>query len=295
VGQQVSFGTSWGTLPPNIVDTVQHWVISGDYVNEPYAYSATCNSYRKNSDLQTNMTTGCWFVNGSSGSAGIAMNLHMSNGQYVNVAANGNFNIYRPSVSVIVEANVEPSFYCSNSFNFYNIVSLGGNGDPRQDGYQHDMEYYAVYSVGPFSGQAGITQLIQASYSPSPASQSYSFSDWRLDGDAEYYDTPQEIDAVNEENYFLPPITHAVFFHDSPEAGYYGPVTCKASFKDYCRFKPDGDDSIFVTLGIINWSCDGECTTGGILTVNSVTGPLGPDTSDTFPAWQYVLHGGDHQ
>jgi hypothetical protein len=96
VGQLVTFGVSG---LPDYVDSVQHWTLPGNYVNESYAYSPVCTSYRKNTDLLTNLTTPCWYVDKvDAGTASIGMNLHFSNGQYVSVAAQGKFDILKPKV-----------------------------------------------------------------------------------------------------------------------------------------------------------------------------------------------------
>ena len=54
-------------------------------------------NYFINGDLLTSNSTSCWYVNGQGGSASIGMNLHFSNGQYVSLAAKGDFTVYRPN------------------------------------------------------------------------------------------------------------------------------------------------------------------------------------------------------
>jgi len=246
-------------LPPNIVDTVQHWIISGDYVNEPYAYSATCNSYRKDSDLQTNMTTGCWFVNGSGGSAGIAMNLHMSNGQYVNVAANGNYTIYKPSFSPITPLLNDIYF----SFPYLNA----------------DMSWRVTVN-SKYDGQYGITQLLLGTGIYYGTGGQYI-----LDGSSEIYgeygtNGPSPYTADD-------PSTHGLRFQDSPRVPAY---SMNLKFKDYLRFQPNG--GIYVTIAKNGWHVKASASLSGVVTPSTLPPATPLVDSDEFPVWNSIRSGG---
>jgi hypothetical protein len=283
VGQRVTFSPRWSpSAPPNVANTLAHWHLPDKFVNEQFQYSPTCTSYRRNDDLLTNQTTSCWYVNGNGGTAGVWLNLQFSNGQTVSMAAMGNFTIFKPAISLSQAANVNPSFYVGQKlYSFLPYVKLGGDDDPRNDG-PHDMEYDIFYNAGTYSGTGGIVQLLTMNYSGPTGPV---FSDWRLDGSTVMYTT----------NSIAPsqPI-NAAFFYDSPGNGHlyvpWGTIRCKANFEDYCMFKPSG--GIYVPLGIVTWSCHGESPDAGILGVNSVVGPDGPDGSDDFPVWLLNFPGG---
>jgi hypothetical protein len=293
VGQQVNF--SLNGLPGNVVatDMVGHWQLPTKYVNEPWqqtnwvvtdpitggGYWQPYGSVNYRIDpnlLQNTAQTSCWFVNGTGGHVGVNLNLHFDNGQYASVAADGNIIVVRPKISLIADANITPSFFTAGWYSYY--VQLGGDGDPRPD--NHWMGYSIKYDAGKYSGTGGIAQLLTMDYSaPWLTPLSYpSFSDWWLDGDSEMYSSG----SVTPANGNLVP------FDDEPAHGHtyspWGTIRCKASFKDYCMFQPDG--GIPVTIGIVTWQCDGESPDVGILSVNSIIGPNGPDGSDDFPVWE---------
>ena len=65
VGQQVNFAPSWSPSTPPYVNSVQHWSLPGGFVND-YEYGDdddASGTYFINSDLLTDQTTSCWFVN----------------------------------------------------------------------------------------------------------------------------------------------------------------------------------------------------------------------------------------
>jgi hypothetical protein len=301
VGQQIDLVANWNPSLPDGTQKWPQWTLGGDFIDNFYYPSGctTCSMvYTNDPTYLTNESSQAWWIWGDYDNpptymADFSEDLMLPNGQRANMAALGKIKMFRPKVSIFVETNTAPSFYAAsgNFLDWNNVatVSLGGDNDPRQDGYNHEMNYYVYYDTGDYSGSGGITQLIQASYSGPPALEGYSFSEWRLDGNTELYSPAQ---GLNPEY----PEAESVFFSDAPENGHTyaaGTVKCIASFQDYCRFKPDG--GIFVTLGIINWSCDGESPYAWFLSINSVTGPLGPDSSDAFPIWQNVLSGGSNQ
>ena len=105
VGQTVNFTLNWSpNLPSGVVigeDTLQHWTLPSKFVNQKFVYwngSPECDTYITNWDLliNTNLVR-CWFVNGNGGTVGTWQNLHFNNGQYVGIAAVGQFTVYRPS------------------------------------------------------------------------------------------------------------------------------------------------------------------------------------------------------
>ena len=204
----------------------------------------------------------------------------------------GQFSIYRPKISVALAADTTPSFFMGYKKIIFPGIQLGGDGDPRTNGY-HAMAYSVTYDTTNaasgiiYSGEGGIVQLVTANYSP-PCT--WIFSDWRLDGGTIFYnDKSESIDPYNPS-----PSFRQVNFSDSPNLyQLITPLWVIASFQDYCMFKPDGD-GIFVTLGIVTWSCDGELSKiplgspgfpGYTIITNTVVGPNGPDNSDQLPVW----------
>jgi hypothetical protein len=111
VGQHVFF-TLNGL--PDFVDAVGRWNLPGTFVNEQWQHYITdpetglpefygSVNYRDNSDLLNiagrNVGTSCWYYDKlDNGKVSMHVNLHMSNGQYVSVAADGQFIVYRPTL-----------------------------------------------------------------------------------------------------------------------------------------------------------------------------------------------------
>jgi hypothetical protein len=133
-------------------------------------------------------------------------------------------------------------------------------------------------------GLGGLTQLFTADYSwPGP-----SFTERRADGGEWYHDGHQPVD--------INPGTSSIIipFQDFPSNK--GPIRnrLKAAFDVYVRFAPEGEDSIFVTLGIIRWNIDAEIdwvdfpNTWNYLK-QSTPDPTGPDGSDEFPTWNKIF------
>lgn len=112
-----------------------------------------------------------------------------------------------------------------------------------------------------------------------------SFSDWRLDGSSVAYSSASIVPESD-----LSSIWNRVLFNDAPARGhsyFWGDIRCKADFKDYVMFEPEGSGSIPVTLGIITWSCHGNSPAVGVLNTNIVVGPSGPNGEDAFPEWEH--------
>ena len=212
---------------PGFVDAVGHWSLPGEFVNEPYQYSASCASYRRNDGLLAitgqNLATACWYVNKvDAGTVGVNANLHFSNGQYASVAAMGKFSVFRPTLS-----NFNPLL---NFFDWDSPVLQG-----------HMSWKVAVNSK--YNGYVGMTQLINAS-------------------GMNYYDTGGEFKLDGSEMYgdqyagpvlryiVADPTKHTTYFLDTPHATALPCVEMIATFNDYVRFMPDG--GIWVTLGLVN-------------------------------------------
>jgi hypothetical protein len=264
----VGFELDWDTTPPGIVDTLQRWTLPAKYVNQSYQYSDSCASYRLNNDLLTNNPTLCWYVNLPGGRVSMWQNLHFSNGQYVSVAAEGDFTIYRPTAEVTYISS--PQYYTLTETNLlYSKLQLGAS-----DG-TGDLSYTVqVQSKRAFTGNCNITQLITADYSYI----GFQFSDERADGGAFYNETPARVIR-----------TGSTGLSDGPWERWVQPNLVSLSARDFVRFLPDGTGSIWVTLGITRWETVGiaeqDIWTNWSITEDATTGPDALDTSDEFPIW----------
>lgn len=245
VGQTVSFVPGWNSGTPSFTNAIYHWHLPSKYVNEPYAYSTYCNSYRLNSDLLTNRTTSVWYVNGNGGACSIGMSLQFANGQTVAVAAAGNFSVYRPTASNDVEHS--------------GVVSLDGNfylQDAPVDFYGHVQSTY--------HGVANWSQLVnrdcqQAFYVETGTGGNY----WL---DTHLFYANQNSLAVG------PRLDNPIPLNDAPEVLIDVHVSNIDKFKTYLMFHPDGD-GIWITLGRTDWGWHGDAYPGLLEDNHGITAP----------------------
>ncbi len=276
VGERVSFTLS-GLAP--YVALIGNWSLPGNFVNEKYRYSLNCESYRKQSFyLQNIPNTDCWFVNGPGGKVTAAFNVEFSNGQQVIVIKKGNVVIYRPTIASVEDMEREHYYTLGSDITPMTTLRLGdSNGDGGM--------FFAAWINSSFGfGVVNITQLITASNS----NPSLYFTDWRADS-GEFYNVGGDVRVTCGS---LP--TGPASLADGPVSIFDTPNVIVLNARDYVRFKPDGDYSIWVTLGVITWSTHGEASRTppayGLwtITVSSTTGPSQPDTTDEFPVWQKI-------
>jgi hypothetical protein len=284
VGQQVTFKAIWDQAPPALPDSTSDWHLPGKFVNQPWQRSIVENdqpysygslNYRRDDNLLINRNeTACWYVNKPGGTASIRMVLHFSNGQYVVIAAGGDFTIYRPRIWLEPLRPEEQIRYYTMSWK--NPVTcklkLGENGDAVEG-----IMRFVVNMNSRYSGAAGLTQLITANYQ-NPA---YMFSDERCDG-SEFYDGPRDFESTINPNL----ANSFVSMGDGPNSIWPSPNVVDLSCRDFVRFKPDG--GIWVTLGIVTWETVGIAQTIlGVweITDDETTDPNGPDSSDELPEW----------
>ena len=291
VGQKVTF--SLNNLPTgNIVNMIGNWQLPARFVNVAwqnqifvptppvggYYISSGSVNYRTNSSLLENTNqTSCWFVNGSGGTVGMNLNFQFNNGQYVNVTAKGDFTVFRPSV-MMNQVNGPRYYTINDDIGLTCKLKLGENNGSGDGTMRYSVEVDSKPAgTHPFDnqfyGNVGITQLITADYS-NPV---LIFSDERCDG-SEFYSPPIRI-------------IHSCLpgLNDGPSDIWTTPNIVNLSCRDFIRFKPDGDDSIWVTLGIVTWDTVGTAEQdfwGNWTKTTDVTpAPSGPDRLDTFPIW----------
>ena len=263
VGQKLTFSPYWlpGNPPYTESSSFFHWNLPGNFVNEPAFYP----TYSLNDALLAYKTTSCWYLDEvDSGIASIGMNLQFPNGQNVSIAAIGKFQVDRPKISSLI--NNQSGF---SPFP-YELISLRGN-----------MDWTAIIN-SKHDGYIGVTQLINGNTSPYYTGG----ADW-LDG-TEIYGEPAGSPYENSPKPYIvsSSSTHFTELEDHPYAS-VAPlcVTMNAHFKDYVRFKPDGDDSIFVTLGIVSWYMDGYACLPSSVTQDDLPPATGPVDSTAFPLW----------
>ena len=245
---------------PSYLDSDQHWSLPGNYVNEIYQYSSSCSSYRQNTALLTNLYQQCWYVNKPGGTISVGINLHFSNGQYVSVACDGAFSIYRPTVSAF-----------HHDQNGFEKLTFALQGTMMWD----------VTVDSDYPGFIGVTQIISCNNN---VSDYYTSGYDLLDGDAEIYGEPngsgpKQYDPDD-------PMSQNTTLGDTPWDPFNPCANMIANFTDYVRFEPSG--GIFVTLATVNWHMNGHaCIIGGIQP-NDLPPADGPHDSDAFPLWDDV-------
>jgi len=280
VGQQVSFGTTWNSLPPNVVNVPWvHWHLPGDRVNDAWRLTDRWGHlygslrYRNNPDLLTNWVTTCWYIRDIPDSlCSIGISLDMSNGQHVNINAAGQFRVYRPSWSGFDKA---PVFQCGMICNSSTgIRQLFGNMNWR---IQVDSRY---------GGHTAVTQLIKAS----GVLWKNTAGDYYLDGDSEIYGLDQPDDYSTEEGkpYNVSDFsTHPIGLVDNPQTIWLPYVEMYGDFQDYLRFKPAGDGSIWVSLAMITWHAYGYADAVSGIEITNLPPADDPIDTDAFPVWDY--------
>jgi hypothetical protein len=302
VGQKLTFSPYWLPSNPPFANDIAHWTLPENYVNEyvpPPSPEDGSGYYTNDASLLAGDTTSCWYVDAlQAGTASIGMSLQFANGQIVPVAAIGQLNVYRPTISgfQITSTNFFAALVPTNS---PNELQLGDNVPKGL------MEYgLNVNSKAPFSGGANMVQLINASRSVANTgfggggSSSTSDGQFWLDNRNPLFSSDFPLNAGTGT-----PYSNYILFFDQPGYGLnyilggYPVNLCSISdsFKDYIVFKPDGDGSIYVTLGRVFWSWSASTSkANGVWSspTYQVNGPSAPDSSDEFPVWPSVYYNG---
>ena len=274
VGQTVSFVPSWSPETPPFTNATYYWHLPSKFVNEPYAYSTYCNSYRLNKDLLTNRTTSVWYVNGSGGDCSVGMSLQFANGQTLPIAAAGSFTVYRPTVN---KPDPNGPFHAALTGSLITpMLQLASNA-----------MYFNVTINSKYAGSFGLTQLFKMNSQTIVTALPFfgtgytTWGNFNLDihvdgsGVGEFYDGPKDI-------------SQSCKIEDAPGQSL---MTVGGSYnghaQDYVRFIPK--DGIPVTLGRIDWNwaatADWYPLGGGwVISSDGVDGPA-PYPDDNFPLW----------
>jgi hypothetical protein len=281
ISQLQIFEPVWTPSIPPFVDSVQHWTIPGNYVNEqPYSYCSAF--YDKNSDLLTNYSTYCWYVDAlQSGKVSVGMNLHFSNGQYASIAAESEkFTVLRPqppSINVKLDEPIVANNYIGDDITIDFLFSPDDKA--AMNGTLHASQLVNQWTSD---------DLFSNDVCSSTTSGTY------------FLDTMQNIDS---DHYFNPTNYYTANFQDSPHLssllGFYSFGEMYNSFKFYLFYTHDSFGSIPVTIARVDWAWHGSGNygggnrNGGKWTQTSSPPDEGysshPDADD-FPYWQNIFN-----
>lgn len=289
VGQKITFAYEFQPPLSAFYNFNQSpWMLSPKYVNNlkrdgPLPNKS--NLYDIDPQKLLDPTTSVWYVNGAfagkPSSAGVILDITFGNGQTVSLSSIGKFRIHRPNVELDPTSITPRNRYCGVNPPYHRLGLGEGEwfGNTGSEGMEFDVKV-----TTPVIGNAGITQLVILNYSGFPQLLK-SFNDWRLDGSKlasdEFYVESTPI------NYGALKLT----LQDQPSNESGLPVRLEAYYVDYIRFRPNGDDNIYATLGRIIWNTHAELSAtvspgGYILNFISDPDPTDPDGSDELPVWE---------
>jgi hypothetical protein len=301
VGQYLTFTPTWTpSLPSGTQKSPIQWAFGGTFVNDswtpdPLDYNGSVN-YTNNPVLLNNETTSAWWVSGglnpsATYTATVGEGLTFLNGQYLAVAANGQFKMFRPQItghtnvrsgSVTLNTNNYPTILLGMSENMTNniywqtYVGLDTNFPATLFYVQlvdweniYDVPYlWPINSLNKYDGTSG---------------------QYQLDNEDPTNDAYQVNSAVNfsySTNVWVP-------FNDDPHTlgQFYSYVQLTPSFKTYLCFQPSTANSIPITLERAEWSEHGRADLiSGVWTLTT-SYIIGPNfySDDSFPFWTQVF------
>jgi hypothetical protein len=253
-----------------------------------YAYSIDspyCTFYKQSAWPLSQPETGAWWIDGGPKAVTCFPKLTFSNGQSVSLGdVHGNLMMLKPHITrVDTSAGPYGAQLLTNGWPPYLLWLNGGAMDFR------------VYISKTFPGKLGITQLVNMYSETIVLSTIWTSTggNYYLDKAQEFYEDQKDVTVTswpsNEE------CPNASRIYDTPgqtlgtlEADYTG------HWKDYVRFTPDGNNSIPITLGRIDWdwAATALATPHWHITSDGVNGPVQHD-DDSFPTWTKSFPNGD--
>jgi hypothetical protein len=301
VGQYLEFTPYWiPTLPSGTQKNPILWSFGGTFVNSytsadgTYDFPNSSDNYYEDTSLLKNETTYAWWVSGgfntpATYTATIGEGLTFANGQYVAVAANGKFTMFKPQIlshttnsvgAVILDTNSLPTvklrmnpyiqwtthvglntnFSC-NLFNFQ-LVNW-------EDGYGYGIDC----SLSWYDGTGGNYWL----------DNGYPYG-----GDSVMPENPDGWGNYTTDG--------AINHGDGPdiEGNICSFIELNPSFKTYLCFQPTTPNSIPITLERGEWSEHGRAdSVNGVwsLTYSYMVGPSFYN-DDSFPIWKLIYYNG---
>jgi hypothetical protein len=219
-----------------------------------------------------------------------------TNGHTVSVGATGNFSTVKPTIDHVTNScsGVNMFTYADGSINKVALqYTNGGNG--------LEMLVY-VKRPDRFSGTALITQIVNRNFhwnaNPLGLPGSDVTGGYWLDAEDPFGNSSIHLALTANNGNPANPV-QPIYLHDGPELPsswpyFYNVADAQDDFHDYVRFRPDGSDSIPITIGRIDWGWHGKATKSGgawslVISTNYINQP---DTSDdSVPTWTDVYHG----
>ena len=316
VGQKIVFKLAfYPPLPDGVLITNQNlWWLPGNYVNasewflpdngpaltntsngqyflttcDPvqtfysrYAYnvdSPFCTFYKQSSWPLTQPETGAWWISDGPKAVTCFPNLTFNNGQQASFSTHGDFYVLKPQITSVV-----PGMYAPGGIILSNEVppklSLGGSA-----------MHFDVYISKTYPGSFGISQLVKYYTATGylPILWDSTDGDFWLDSSHEYY---SGLIRVNQDSSTWPsnvPSPNPATIDDAPQGNLWAVFgEYEGTWKDYVRFTPDGNGSIPITLGRIdwNWTAWASITFSWYVTTNTVHGPTLDTSDDSPPQW----------
>jgi hypothetical protein len=294
VGQKIDLEAIFVPPASSLTSTNPRWNIPGQFVNYHYTGDANCELYLRGTYWLSQNPTRAWYYDGDDGKEmrfGVAFNCHFQNGQKANPLGRGKFKVHRPIV--VGFTNMPPHFAWVNTNGWRTWLQLGTDSGEAPG----SMGFYGRVRSD-FQGKANWTQLIR---SHRIRDETYPLGSWTWSTDGEYWLDGARWGAPNE--FYLdegdaltvsPPISSSpLYFGDSP--GWPVGLTVVSiddQFQTYFRFRPDGPESIWVTLGRVDWSWSAVAELGAnnfAITSEYVPAPQWRE-DNAFPVWDnYVI------
>jgi hypothetical protein len=291
VGQKINLTSYMMPSIDAVVSDIQaQWFPPNLFVNYIENWPHGAKKYLREWNLLLAKDTSLWWVNGGEKSPRCDWTLAFSNGQTAKIAANGKMHVHRPAVVAFTPV---PPFYATISEEKHTMgrpwLLLGD-----ESGVDGSMNFSVqVYSL--FHGTIRWTQLINQ----------YRYRDevtgfWTKNTGGEYWADGGEFYVPDVLSTEIPADSTGLLpFGDGPgnPVG-ISTVTAVDTFKTYLRFRPFGEDNIWVTLRLVEWSWDAQATnprglpycdipSSWTITRSIIPGPTCADETE-FPFWPNV-------
>lgn len=261
VGEKVVL--AWEFVPPvpGITSLIPNWEVTANFVNNLNVWPYTYNSQY----LDVNSPSLWWVRGGQNESATLGLSLSFANGMNVVVTGIGYVNVYVPQLV------------------FNAITTPGGRVD--FDGGQVILDRmgmaFSGRIVSEYSGTARISQLIRSDMTTDVLPFYWrTHGEWWSDNGDPY--TSGQI-LAHSNGWPLPP------FQDSPSMGFQNSVSLDFDYKAYVRFAPDRPDSIYITLGRVDWDWTCNAVRSPRADYTFCNPPVATEDS-SFPVATGVLH-----
>jgi hypothetical protein len=292
VGQQVNFQVNG---LPSAQTPFYNWHFSTKYYN----HSSRPNWHSSlNWDVDSGIFTAAepyaYWVSDGNKNASSQVTLHFSNGQTTTVTAKGQFNVYRPTVSIVRKYDYgAPTVIWNPAWTMQYAVLQVGTGV----NHPNSMNFYGGVQ-SKYGGNAKWVQIVSVDMTGD------AYFDGVLVHDPVLTSVLDNQDPFEGDNWRISPNAtpsgslNTVPLDDSPAAtvgqNLLNGIRFNIDCTDYLMFNPDPYGSgIWVTLGKTTtpWSvhCHASWPSLDILPDEHVTGPGDLDNSTGFPQWSDIL------